>query len=73
MSPYTWAWIFWLASFATIEGFALANRKPDDTLSEHIWSWFAIRGKPGGWQARRAVLLMFLVWLVAHLLTGGAV
>lgn len=68
---FTVLWIIWLAMFAAIEGAALVRKERGDSLSEHIWSWFAIRNKPKGWQARRAVLVMFLAWLVTHLLTGG--
>jgi hypothetical protein len=77
---FTWMWLAWIALFLGIEGVALFNSKPGDTLSEHVWAWFGTqRTKPGeaprprtGWtQARRAGLLMFLVWLVAHFLTGG--
>lgn len=73
MSPYLAAWIFWIMMFFAIELPAVFNRQPGDTLSEVIWSVFAVRGKPAGWQIRRLALLAGLVWLVAHLLTGGKV
>ncbi len=52
------------------------NKKPGDTLSEHVWSWFATQsgstGKPSGWvRARRFALLAFMGWLTAHFMTGG--
>lgn len=59
MNAFTAAWIFWLLMFAAIEGAALVNRKRGDTLSEHIWSWFAVRDKPKGWVARRRILVAF--------------
>lgn len=74
------AWLVWLAAFAVIEGMALFNSRPGDTLSEHVWAWFGTqRRKPGeperprsGWtQLRRFVLLAFLAWLFAHFMTGG--
>lgn len=70
MSVYTWAWIFWFAWFAVVEGFALADRDRNDTLSEHIWGWFRIRDKPQQWTWRRAVLAGFLVWLLVHMVAG---
>lgn len=73
MTVYTWAWIFWLALFAVIEGAAIIDRDRGDTLSEHVWAWFGVRGKPKGYKARRFVLLAFLAWLVVHLITGGYV
>jgi hypothetical protein len=73
-------WLVWIAMFLGVEGMALFNSKPGDTLSEHIWAWFGTqRRKPGeperprsGWtQARRFGLLAFMAWLSAHFLTGG--
>lgn len=70
MTWYTWAWIFWLAFFAVIEGIALADKDRGDTLSEHIWKWFRIRDKPRQWTWRRAVLAIFLCWLLVHMVAG---
>lgn len=77
MSIWSWLWVAWLAAFAALEGVALVRKAPDDTLSEHLWKWFAI-GQPGARppmtgavQLRRFALLAGLVWLAAHLLTGG--
>ena len=67
------AWLIWLAAFLVLEGKAIFNRVPNDTLSAHLWRWFAIKGKPRLWQARRLALLLGLAWLVVHLLTGGVV
>lgn len=71
MNAYTVAWLAWLAAFAAIEGRALFNRRSGDTLSEHVWRWFAVRGGTRFAQARRAVLLMGMAWLTAHFVTGG--
>ncbi|MFF7361091.1 hypothetical protein [Streptomyces sp. NPDC008125] len=74
MSGYTWAWLVWLGAFVAIEGRALFNRSAGDTLSEHVWSWFAVKGSadPTGWvRLRRFTLLAFMAWLSAHFLTGG--
>ncbi|MGP4024248.1 hypothetical protein [Actinomadura sp. 3N407] len=73
MSPYLAAWIFWVLMFLAIELPAVFNRQSGDTLSEVVWNVFAIRGKPAGWQLRRLALVLGLGWLVAHLLTGGAI
>lgn len=70
MSGYTFAWLLWGAMFVAIEYPAITNKQPGDTLSEHIWRWGAVKGKPRGWQWRRLVLLTSLSWLTAHLLTG---
>lgn len=69
---YTTAWIMWGVMFLVIEGGAIVDKRPHDTLSEHIWRWIGIRGykKPNGWKARRAGLGIFLLWLVGHLLGG---
>lgn len=71
MSYYTLGWIVWLVMFSAIEGAAVANRRDGDTLSEHVWRWFSIGNKSRGWRARRLALLVFLVWLATHLVTGG--
>ncbi|MBC9714493.1 hypothetical protein H9Y04_18195 [Streptomyces sp. TRM66268-LWL] len=68
MSGYTVGWLVWLAALVALEGSALVNKKPGDTLSEHVWKWFAVksRGRFAGF--RRAVLLMGLAWLAGHFL-----
>ena len=47
------------------------RRAGGDTLSEHVWKWFAIKGKPTGYKMRRFVLLAFWAWLTIHFFTGG--
>lgn len=79
MSVWTWAWIGWAVYFLAVEGLALTNSARGDSLSEHGWAWlgYAATGKgtlrrPSGWtRLRRFLLLAFLVWLLAHFLTGG--
>lgn len=78
MSPWTWAWIAWAVYFLVVEGMALFNSRPGDTLSEHVWAFIGIRRKgddlrqPTGWtRLRRFLVLAFLAWLSVHLLTGG--
>lgn len=62
--------------FLAIEIPGLLNREQGDTLSEHVWKWFAIdkaktkTGQKLG-QARRFVLLAFMAWLTLHFLSGG--
>lgn len=73
---FTYAWIFWIASFLVIEGIALHRSKAGDTLSEHVWIWFGTdrkygRKPTGGVQLRRFILLAFMAWLSVHFLTGG--
>ena len=77
MDIWTWLWIGWIAIFAAVEGVALARKAPGDTLSEHVWKWFAVgepRDRPTmtGWaRLRRFALLAGLAWLSLHFLTGG--
>ena len=66
---FTVLWILWIVAFVVIEGEALLIRQPNSTLSAHVWRWFAVkdpRPTPRTW-ALRAVLLVFLVWLLLHL------
>ena len=71
MNGWTFAWIFRIVMFFVIEFSALFTKRPEDTLSQHIWRWFSIKDKSPGYRYRRFALLAGLVWLVAHLLTGG--
>ncbi len=70
MTAYEWAWAVWALSFVVVEGLALRDRRPGDTLSESVWRIFSVREKGRAWQARRAVLVAFLAWLSMHFLTG---
>lgn len=79
MSGWAWLWIAWIVSFCAIEGAALARKAEGDTLSEHVWKWFAI-GRPGDRPAltawaltRRIGLLAFLAWLAVHFVSGGVI
>lgn len=73
MKRYTWTWIIWLGTFVVAEAFALFNKKPGDTLSEHAWRWFAVKDEADASVAkqplrvRRVVLIGFLGWLLVHL------
>lgn len=68
---YTWLWIGWIVAFLVIEGLALTNKEPGDTLSEHVWKWAAVRGQGRAVKLRRFILLTLLAWLIVHFLTGG--
>lgn len=68
---WTVAWLLWIFMFFAIEMPAIWDKKPGNTLSEHVWKWFAITGKPKWWRIRRIGLASFLVWLVTHFITGG--
>ena len=71
MSGWTWMWLFWIAAFFAIEMPAVWNKTPNDTLSEHIWSWFSVKDKGKWWRIRRLVLAIALVVLMFHFLAGG--
>ena len=75
MSSWSMTWLGLIAVGVVIELAALTNKRPDDTLSEHVWRWFAVREKKRrGWVgARRAALLLLMVWLTVHFVTGGRV
>ena len=76
VSGFEIAWAAWAGAFIVIEGVALYRKQPGDTLSEQVWKIFHTskgQKRDKTTQARRAVLVMGLGWLVAHFLTGGAV
>jgi membrane-anchored glycerophosphoryl diester phosphodiesterase (GDPDase) len=64
---WTVAWIFWVAMFFVIEIPALINKTQGDTLSEHIRKWFSTTDKTRWWIARRAVLVLAMIWFLLHL------
>ncbi|MCY0933642.1 hypothetical protein [Streptomyces sp. H34-S4] len=76
MTGFEIAWAAWAGTFVVIEGIALSRKRKNDTLSEQVWKVFHTsqgQQKTKTTQARRAVLVMFLAWLVAHFMTGGKV
>lgn len=73
MSYFTIAWLLWGVYFLAVEIPALLNDRKGDTLSEHIWNWFAIRRKGRAYRLRRFVLGAFMLWLSIHFMTGGLV
>ena len=70
---WTVLWLLWIAAFFAIEVPALRNKTPGDTLSEHVWKWFAVKdaNRKGLTRLRRWGLLAFLAWLSFHFLSGG--
>ncbi|WP_432006316.1 hypothetical protein [Streptomyces parvus] len=76
MTGFEIAWAAWAGAFVVIEGIALRRKAKNDTLSEQVWRIFHTaqgQKKTKTTQARRAVLVMFLAWLVAHFMSGGKV
>jgi hypothetical protein len=78
VSGWTIAWLCWGAYFAAVEGFALANSRTGDTLSEHVWSFLGLRRNATwnrtatGWtKVRRVAVGLFMVALGAHFLIGS--
>ena len=77
MNWWTVGWIVWILWFVVEEGLALFAKGAHATFSAHVWDWFSIKPRTQGttntgWQrARRTVLLLFMVWLVLHFVTGG--
>ena len=70
MDMFGWLWVLWLLAFCVLEGKALLDRRPDQTLSDHVWLWFSIRGQGPWWKMRRLFLALFMAWLTLHFLTG---
>ncbi len=72
MTGYSWFWLAWGVAALVVEGVALAKKdRPNKlrTLSANlIW---LIRGAGPWHRVFRVGLLLFLVWLIAHLFTGG--
>ena len=71
MDKWTVLWIVWLALFLMIEIPAVLDKTPGNTFSEHLWKWASMKDKGTAWRVRRLILLIVLIWLIAHLLTGG--
>ena len=73
---FTAAWVFILIWFIIWEGIALIRKKRGDTLSEHVWTLFSLKGRKDGlkwWQAAlRVLFLAFWAWLTFHFLFGGS-
>lgn len=70
---YTLLWVSWWVEFFVIEGYALSNKTPGDTLSEHLWKWFSLKDKGWHWRLRRFAAIAILAWILVHLLGGGQI
>lgn len=83
-SPYTWAWLAWIAAFAVLEAKAIHDdvSSPDRvkrTLSSNLRWWFAtdsITGIPVNvkfGKLRRLALICGMAWFAKHVERNGAV
>ena len=68
---WTIGWVLLFGLGFALEGAAFFNRDRGATLSQHVWSWFSLKGKSRGWRARRFAFLTFWAWLTIHFFTGG--
>ncbi len=72
MDIFTWVWIAWGVYFAIVETLSIMNKRKGDTLSENIWKWFAVTDPKAKLRTlRRAGLLVGMLWLLIHFITGG--
>lgn len=74
---FTWWWIVWIVvGFGVPEGLALVRSKRGDTLSEHTWKWFSLKGDKSRLRPLQVVarfgFLAFWAWLSFHFLAGGS-
>ena len=74
---FTAGWILWLAAFGVLEAIALVRKARGDTLSEHVWQWFSLKGKKTPKKPHEVAIrygfLAFWAWLTVHFVTGGIV
>ena len=71
MSIFTIGWITWFGFFAILEGIAMFRKEKGDTLSEHVWKWFAIKKEGKLTKTRRLALAAGLLWVAVNLMSGG--
>ena len=70
-SFYTWGWIIWLLAFVGLEGAAIKNKNPGDTLSEHVWKIFKIDpDTPWVFPPRKLLLVALMGGGLLHFFTG---
>lgn len=69
---FTLLWVLWIVAFLAIELIALLDRRLDDTLSEHVWSWCHVRdNRPQAYAwVLRGALALFMAWLSGHFVFG---
>ena len=67
-------WVFWIAAFIVVEGIAVFNGQPNDTLSEFVWmvigTYVPAEDRTFLMWIWRAGVLALLAWLIPHLMTG---
>lgn len=73
----TWSDVYWplwfIVGFGVPEAYAYFSKTSGDTLSEHVWKWFAVKdqGNSDALRARRTALLCGMAWVSFHFLNGG--
>lgn len=73
---FTSFWLIWAVAGIAVELVAVLDKKPGDTLSEHVWKWLTGQVfKPmaiPAWLAWvfRVVLAAFFIWLGPHFVLG---
>lgn len=65
---FTVGWIAWIVWFVVEEAVAILSNETANTLSGHVWYWFAVLDPAAAF--RHLILLAFLVWLLFHLALG---
>ena len=65
MGFYTIAWLVILGAAGVVEWLAFRNAHPGDTLSEHVWRWFAVTVTDWSSRVRRILLLAAMVAALA--------
>lgn len=72
VTVFSWLWIAWFAVFLAIEiPAAVTNDRIGHPQSLSMNVWWLIKGRGIWHHTARLVLLLFLVWLGVHLLSGG--
>lgn len=69
---YTIGWIVWILGFGVLEYKAIKDKRPGDTLSEHVWEAIGTKDKSPSainWICRITLGLGF-AWLIPHFFTG---
>lgn len=69
MTGMQWYWLGWIGlGFLVPETYALFTR-PENTLSETVWTWFGVMKNQSvsQWSIQHYLLLVFVVWLAGHM------
>lgn len=62
MSATYWGIVFGLVLLGEI----VALIKHEGTLTEYVRRFFGVKGRPLKWQAPKAAMAAFLIWLLGH-------